>query len=373
MKTILITGGAGFIGSHLADVLITKGYRVRCLDSLEPQVHGGVKPDYLNPKVEYIWGNVLEGPALNKALQGVEGIFYLSASVGVGQSMYEIERYVKNNTYAASVFLQKLSELPPTQRPSKIVVASSMSIYGEGSYHCSRCGPMEGVLRTKEQLKRKQWELICPQCKEPLASVPVPETRSLNPTSVYAITKRDHEELFLAVGRAYNIPSAALRFFNIYGERQALSNPYTGVLAIFSARVLNNNAPLIFEDGRQSRDFIHVSDIVQGCILALENPAADYEAFNVGTGRPTSVLEVAEKVQQGLGRKTGIEIAGQFREGDIRNCYADITKIQKTLHFQPRLSVEEGFQHLLAWVRTQRPADTVSHATTQLREKGLTY
>ena len=370
-KQILVTGGAGFIGSHLADALLERGYRVTVLDSLEKQVHGTSKPDYLDPRAKYIWGSVLDPAALQSALSGAEAAFYFSASVGVGQSMYEIERYVHNNSLAAARFLQKVVDLPPAQRPRKLVVASSMSLYGEGRYLCPRCGPMDPPARSRDQMQGRQWEPICPGCRSRLDPVSTPESKLPQPTSIYAITKRDHEELFLAVGRAYGIPSVALRFFNVYGTRQALSNPYTGVLAIFCARVLNDRPPYIFEDGLQTRDFICVSDIVQACLLALERPQADYEILNVGTGRPVSILEVAQKLQEGLEKNVKVEISGKFREGDIRHCTADISKIGRLLGFKPRVFLEQGIPELLSWVRTQNPEDCVPEASEALERRGL--
>lgn len=369
-KKILVTGGAGFIGSHLIDRLIQLGHSVRSLDSLEKQVHGKNKPDYLNPQAEYLWGNVLDAEALEKALQGAEAVFYFAASVGVGQSMYEIERYVKNNTYAASVFLQKI--IDSQKRPQKIIVASSMSLYGEGAYHCDGCGPVTPSLRSKEQLLKKLWEMRCPVCKKELRPIPTTEEKQPLPTSVYAITKRDHEELFLSVGRAYGIPTVALRFFNIYGERQALSNPYTGALAIFSSRVLNGNPPIIFEDGLQTRDFIHVSDIVHANLLALETPRADYEIFNVGSGVPTSVLEVANKIQVRIGKRTGVQMVRQFRAGDIRHCFADVEKIRRLLQFQCRMELTAGIGQLMDWVQKQKTPDRSEQATHELQMRGLT-
>jgi dTDP-L-rhamnose 4-epimerase len=256
MARMLVTGGAGFIGSHLVDALVKSGKQVRILDSLEPQVHGPSRqaPPYLNPAAELVVGDVRDRGQLQAALEGVQVVFHLAAAVGVGQSMYEIERYVSANTLGTSVLLDILANRNPGVR--KLVVASSMSLYGEGSYRCPHCGPMEPAQRTEEQMSRSQWEPHCPSCGTSLEAVPTPEGKPLQPTSIYAISKKDQEEMSLCVGRAYGIPVVALRFFNVYGPRQALSNPYTGAAAIFSSRAMNGNPPLVYEDGLQSRDFV---------------------------------------------------------------------------------------------------------------------
>jgi len=372
-KIILVTGGAGFVGSHLVDALVARGERVRVLDSLERQVHGGRRPTYLNKRADYRWGDVANRALLKKALQGVDRVFYLAAAVGVGQSMYEVDHYIQKNTTAAGIFWQTVIDLPASRRPKKMVVASSMSIYGEGAYRCARCGPTQARLRPRAQLTKRQWECRCDTCGGILRPRPTPESHPLRPTSVYAVTKRDHEELFIALGQAYQIPTVAMRFFNIYGTRQALSNPYTGILAIFSSRVLNGNPPLIFEDGRQSRDFTHVSDIVRACLLAMDKPKANYQVYNVGTGHPTTVLDVARRVQDGLHCKTGLQVVRRFREGDIRHCYGDISKIQKELGFRARMTLAAGLAELLSWVRTQRSQDRVTSAARQLHRKGLAH
>ena len=298
-ETVLVTGGAGFIGSHLVDALLERGKHVRVLDNLDPQVHGGLaergeRPPYLNPEVEFILGDVRDYELVSRALQGVDVLFHEAARVGVAQSMYEIAGYTSANTYGAAVLLQAVADF--RQRPRKLITASSMSIYGEGAYRCPEHGLVFPRLRPIEQLQRREWELRCPGggCDQTLTPVPTNEAKPLYPTSVYAINKRDHEELFLTMGVAYNLPAVALRYFNVYGPRQALSNPYTGVAAIFSSRLLNGKAPLIYEDGRQLRDFTHVSDIVQANLLVMDEPEADYQALNVGCGRALSIGDMAE-------------------------------------------------------------------------------
>jgi dTDP-L-rhamnose 4-epimerase len=366
---ILVTGGAGFIGSHLVDALVARGHSVRILDAIVPQVHGNASPKHLNPKAEFISGDICDPAALERALDGVEVIFHQAAEVGVGQSMYQIGRYVGANTLGTALLLEKIVHTKARLR--KLVVASSMSIYGEGSYRCAKCGPAAPQLRPAAQLQQRRWEVECPTCSAPLEPVPTTEDKTLFPTSVYAITKQDQEQLCVVVGRTYGIPTVALRYFNVYGTRQALSNPYTGVCAIFSSRLLNDHSPVVYEDGGQTRDFVHVSDIVAANLLAIESDRADYQAVNVGTGRPTSVLEVARLLARGLGKQLEPEITGQYREGDIRHCIADISRARTLLGYQPKVSLKEGIPQLIEWVRTQTAADKVAEATSELAARAL--
>jgi len=247
-----------------------------------------------------------------------------------------------------------------------------MSVYGEGKYSCGNCGVVYPKLRSLSQLSRGDWEMRCPVCNQEVRSLPTDEGKPLYPTSVYAISKRDQEEMCLTIGRAYNIPTVALRYFNTYGPRQALSNPYTGIAAIFSSRILNDNSPCIFEDGMQSRDFTHISDIVRANLLAMENERADYEVFNVGTGRPLTVLGMAETLIKNLGSSVNIDIVRKYREGDIRHCYADISKIQEKLGFSPQLRFEEGISDLTGWVKRQKALDQFDKSQRELKEKKLT-
>ncbi len=371
MERVLVTGGAGFIGSHLVDALVESGRRVRVLDSLESQVHGPSRqaPPYLNPAAELVVGDVRNRDRLRAALEGIQVVFHLAAAVGVGQSMYEIERYVSANTLGTSVLLDVLANENPGVR--KLVVASSMSLYGEGSYRCPSCGPMEAPLRTEEQMARSVWEPLCPSCGEPLQAVATPESKPLQPTSIYAISKKDQEEMSLCIGRAYGIPVVALRFFNVYGPRQALSNPYTGAAAIFSSRALNGKPPLVYEDGLQSRDFVHVSDVAQALVLAMQSRQADYGVFNVGTGRALTVLEMAELICRKVG-PAGLHpnVAKKFRKGDIRHCYADISRIT-ALGYKPKVAFEDGIRDLVSWVTTQSAEDRLEQASEELKRRGL--
>ncbi len=368
-KSVLVTGGAGFIGSHLVDALLEEGYEVRVFDNLEPQVHReGKVPDYFNREAEFIRGDVRDREALSRALKGVEVVFHHAAAVGVGQSMYEIRRYVETNTLGSANLLDILAN--EKHKVERLVVASSMSIYGEGKYLCPHCGVIYPKLRPDEQLKEQRWEMRCPHCGGEAKPEATDEDKPLYPSSIYAITKRSQEESFLCFGRAYRIPTVALRYFNVYGPRQALSNPYTGVAAIFSARILNGRPPVVYEDGLQSRDFIHVQDIVEATLLAMEK--GDFQVFNVGTGRPLTVLEMARILIEKLGGE-GLEpqIVGRYRRGDIRHCYADITKIQKRLGFQPRVKFEEGISDLIAWVNREEAIDRFQEVEEELASKSL--
>jgi dTDP-L-rhamnose 4-epimerase len=368
---VLITGGAGFIGSHLADRLLAEGHDVKALDSLDPQVHrDGERPDYLDPAVELQVGDVRDHEAVARALDGVDAVYHFAAAVGVGQSMYEIERYTSVNTIGAAVVLEEALERRDAIR--KLVVASSMSIYGEGQYRNPRTGE-SGIapgLRPESQLAAKQWELLSDD-GDPLEPEPTAETKPLRPTSVYAVSKRDHEELFLSVGAAYGIPAVALRFFNVYGERQALSNPYTGVAAIFSSSLLNDRAPIVYEDGTQTRDFVDVRDLVRGCALVLTTDGADGSTVNLGTGRPTSILEVARTIAAGLGKEIEPEIVQQYRAGDIRHCFADTRLAEEMLGFKAEIAFADGMRDLLVWLEGQEAVDAADLAREALVARGL--
>jgi dTDP-L-rhamnose 4-epimerase len=369
---VLITGGAGFIGSHLADALLARGHEVRALDNLDPQVHpGSQRPAYLDERVELLVGDVRDHRAVADALEGVDHVVHFAAAVGVGQSMYEIERYTSINAIGGAVVLEEIVKRRDQLR--RVLVASSMSIYGEGRYRCEQHGLLAPQVRSDEQLDARDWELHCPECGRVLEPLPTGEDKPVQPMSIYAVNKRDHEEMFLAIGRAHRLPTVAMRFFNVYGDRQALSNPYTGVAAIFGGRLLNDKRPLVFEDGLQSRDFVHVSDIAAGCVAALETGGADDRAVNLGTGVPRSVLDVATELARGLGKEhLQPEIVNKFRAGDIRHCVADISLARETLGFEPKVAFADGMQELLGWVATQQATDSVDAAAGQLEAAGLT-
>lgn len=370
-KQVLITGGAGFVGSHLADGLLRAGHRVRVIDDLTPQVHPNGPPDYLSPEVELVQGDVRDPNRLREVLSDVDVIFHFASTVGVGQSMYEISRYMSVNTLGTAELLQTL--LDNKLKPQKLVVASSMSIYGEGRYVCSECGKENfPPVRSVKQLREGRWEVNCDVCNGVLKPVPTNETKPSEINSVYALSKRDQEELCLIYGRNYDLPVTALRFFNIYGTRQALSNPYTGVAAVFASRMLNNQAPLIFEDGEQQRDFVSIHDIVQANLLAMERPESDGEVINIGGGVPITIRKVAELLAKALGKSVEPVVTNKYRAGDIRHCFADISKARKLLGYEPQITHEEGFRELAEWLAGQEAEDKAETMLQELSTYGLT-
>ena len=368
-KKILVTGGAGFIGSFLVDRLIEEGNDVRIFDNLEEQVHQGSTPEYLNEKAEFINGDVCNYDGLKKAVEDVEVISHQAAMVGVGQSQYQPKRYVDVNTGGTANLLEIL--VNEEHDVKKLIVASSMSIYGEGAYQCESCGELSPELRPDEQMARQEWEVQCPSCGKALKPVPTTEEKKLQSNSIYAITKKDQEEMCLNIGRSYGIPAVALRYFNVFGPRQSLSNPYTGVVAIFLSRIKNNNPPLIFEDGLQSRDFISVHDIVNANLLTMNSSAADYDYFNVGAGRQITILDIAEILAKLQNSDVKPEIVGKFRKGDVRHCFSDSSKIKSKLGFEPKVEFEDGIRELMEWSAGVKADDKVEAATEELREKGL--
>ncbi|MFN7117435.1 MAG: NAD-dependent epimerase/dehydratase family protein [Saprospiraceae bacterium] len=369
-KRCLITGGAGFIGAHLANELLSAGYEVRVMDSLEEQVHGDLysAPEYLSKEVELIIGDVRDRRILHRALRDVDVVYHLAARVGVGQSMYEIKDYTDVNNVGTATLMEELMENPV----EKLIVASSMSIYGEGMYRDAAGFNYDQASRKVEHLKNGEWELYNDNGAY-LQPIPTPENKTPALASVYALNKYDQERLCLIAGKAYDIPTVALRFFNVYGPYQALSNPYTGVLAIFASRFLNNKAPLIFEDGLQKRDFVNVKDVARACRLAMEVAAAQDEVFNIGSGEDYTILEITRQLQQTLCKEMiEPQVTGKYRVGDIRHCYADISKARQILGYQPQIALAEGLEELAAWLEGQIAIDLVDKASSELAARGLT-
>jgi dTDP-L-rhamnose 4-epimerase len=364
---ILITGGAGFIGSHLADELLRRGHTVRILDNLSPQVHGAERrrPDYLAREAELRVGDVRDAEAVRAALEGADAVYHLAAAVGVGQSMYQVADYTGANSLGTAVLLEALLRRPA----ARLIVTSSMSVYGEGLYRDANGRPVQHAERTASQLREGDFEPRGAD-REPLSPLPTPEGKPPSLSSIYALTKYDQERMCLILGRAYNIPTFALRLFNVYGPRQALSNPYTGVLAIFAARYLNGNPPLIYEDGRQRRDFVHVRDVVRAGLLALEADEAAAGTYNIGSGRPVTIAELAGRLRAFLGGPPP-QILGTCRAGDIRHCFADITRARRVLGYAPEVTLEQGLSELCGWLAGQRALDQTEQAQQELQQRGL--
>jgi dTDP-L-rhamnose 4-epimerase len=371
MAKYLVTGGCGFIGSHLVDRLVALGHRVRVLDCLDPQVHDRGRPDYLNEGAEYLFAGVGDVDALTRCMEATDVVFHFAACVGVGQSMYEIERYTRSNTLDTARLMDLIAN-GRVHRPRKLIVASSMSVYGEGAYDCGRCGAATPAPRRAEDMTAGRWEPVCASCGSALEAIPTAESKPVDPTSVYALGKYDQERLCVEVGRAYDLPVTALRFFNVYGPRQALSNPYTGVAAIFSSRIKAGRPPVVFEDGRQRRDFVSVHDIVTANLLVMDEPRADFGVFNVGSGESIAIADLAVLLLDLYGRSGTLEpeISGQFRKGDIRHCFADVSRLRE-LGFSPSIELREGLQELAAWAAETEAEDRFDAARRELEGRGL--
>jgi len=346
-KNILITGGAGFIGSHLADELLARGHSVRALDSLIPALHGkeARRPAYLDPRVELIIGDVREGAAVERALEGIDAVYHFAAAVGVGQSMYEVERYTSVNNLGTAVLMDRLVRKPV----ERLVIASSMSVYGEGLYRDRTGATREVPTRTPEQLRRSEWD---PRVDgRTLTPVPTPETKAVRLESVYALSKHDQERMCLVLGRAYGIPTVALRFFNVFGSRQSLSSPCPGVLATFASRLLAGRRAVVFEDGEQRRDFVSVHDVARACVLALSSDTAPGAALNIASGESRTIAQMARKIAKLVGKPhLSPEITGQYRTGDVRHCFADVRRAEQVLGFRAAVDIDAGLAELVRWI-----------------------
>jgi dTDP-L-rhamnose 4-epimerase len=376
MNKVLITGGAGFIGSNLALKLISKGYEVTVLDNLSIQIHGedpiNTSPLYCSiyDKVKFINGTVTSKLDWLSAIEGQDVIVHLAAETGTGQSMYEIQKYVDINVGGTALMLDILANTKHTIK--KLVVASSRAIYGEGKYQCQEHGIVFPVERTNEDMSRGDFNCKCPKCDITVDLMPTCEESKLHPTSVYGITKLNQEQMVLTVGKSLGIPAVAFRYQNVYGPGQSLSNPYTGILSIFSTRIKNGNEISIFEDGQESRDFVYIDDVVDATILGIENENANYNSFNVGTGRRTDVLTVAQTLIEKYGQPVEVKVTGNYRLGDIRDNYADLSKISDLIGFTPKVMFEEGISNFVNWVNDQEiRKDNYEESIEIMKSKGL--
>ena len=373
MKKILITGGAGFIGSSLCDKLFDKGYIITVLDNLSPQIHGN-KESFLFKRIKnkciFIKGDVRCKEDWKKAIKGQEIIIHLAAETGTGQSMYEKSKYFDVNVKGTEYMLELLRQ--KNHKVEKIIVASSRAIYGEGKYICMNHGVVYPSTRNEIDMKRGDFNPKSDFCSSTLQLVATDEKSRIHPSSIYGITKQKQEELILSAGKSLNIPVVAFRYQNVYGPGQSLSNPYTGILSVFSTRILNNNNIDVYEDGEQSRDFVYIEDVVDATILGIEKESANGEAFNVGSGEASSVREIAEYLKISYDSSINILISGKFRLGDIRHNFADLTKIKNRLGYIPKYNLKKGISEFVCWVKTQEiMLDKYEESIEELKQKGF--
>ena len=372
IRNVLVTGGAGYIGSHLVDNLVKRDYEVTILDNLEPQVHrSGNWPSYANPKATYVRGDVRDRAVFEPLVLAADAVVHFGAAVSVGQSMYQVDRYVDVNTRGTALLLDIL--VNTKHHVEKVIVASSIGVYGEGAYTCSVHGSVAPTIRSEAQLAARDWEQRCPVCHEHVASIPTPEDKALYRDNIYSMTKYHQEEMVLLIGRTYSIPAVAPRFFNVYGPRQSLSNPYAGVAAIWLSRLLNDKQPVVFEDGGQLRDFVSIHDVVDCLTLMLETPGADYLPVNVGSGETVTILEIAKLLSKLTGKQIEPQITLTGRKFDIRHNTADITLARQKLGYSPKVTLEQGFGELIEWAKTTPDVavDFFDKALEELRAKGL--
>jgi len=369
VASVLVTGGAGFVGSHLVDALLQSGHDVRVLDNLDPQAHEGGVARFLADEAELVVADLRDREAVGRALAGVEVVLHQAGMVGNGQSMYDIHRYVDVNACGTAILLEEV--IRRCDRVRRVVAASSMVVYGEGAYTCAEHGPVAPPRRELNDLARGMWEPRCPRCRALLQAVATPEDWPLRPTSPYGVSKRSCEELVLIAGRASGVETVALRYLNVFGSRQALCNPYTGVAAIMCTRLLHHRRPLVFEDGRQRRDLVHVSDVVRANLLAMDAPDAPGSAVNIGTGVPITVAELARTLARELGSDLEPEITYAYRAGDIRHCIADLALARRLLGFEAKRDRADALHELAEWVATETPIDRTEKANEDLVARGL--
>lgn len=373
---ILITGGAGFIGSNLTLKLIEKGHHITVLDNLSPQIHGDNPKEFsplyksIEGKVHFIEGTVTSRSDWEKALIGQDTIVHLAAETGTGQSMYQIEKYTQVNIEGTALMLDILAN--QKHQVKKVIVASSRAIYGEGKYSCPKCGIVYPLVRKNENMSKGDFECKCPLCQNKVFLLATSEDSKIHPTSVYGITKHNQEQMVMTVCPAIGIAGVAFRYQNVYGPGQSLSNPYTGILSIFSTQIKNGNSINIFEDGKESRDFVFIDDVVDATILGLEKEEADNNVFNVGTGTAVDVITVTEELQNNYKINVPVNISGNYRLGDIRHNYADLNLIQKKLNFTPKFDFAEGIKKFTNWVNMQEvQIDRYQESIEEMKKRGL--
>jgi dTDP-L-rhamnose 4-epimerase len=371
MSRVLITGGAGFIGSHTADLLLRQGHTVRILDCLDPQVHGAIEsfPGYIDPAVECVLGDVRDPDAVEAALDGVDAVYHLASLTGVGQSMYDMKAYVETNCGGTATVLEVL--VKRKQKLRRFVLASSRAVYGEGACQCEHCGVVQPAMRQKEEMERGHFDVSCPLCSGPVVTMPTAEDSPLTPISTYAWTKKHQEELCQYAARTFCMPVTILRYFNVYGPRQSLQNPYTGVVSIFYSRLVAGQPISIYERGKPVRDFIYVADVARANVLALDSGLAPGICINVGSGTPSTILDVARALGNACGRVPDLQDKGEFRVGDIYACYADLKTATRLLRYAPEVTLGEGMAAFAVWANGQEAVDLYPRTVAELERHGL--
>lgn len=371
MASILITGGAGFIGSHTADALIEAGHEVRVLDTLDAQVHGSIDrfPEYMHKDVECIRGDVRDFNDVTRALEGVDAVYHFAAQTGVGQSMYDIRAYVDSNVTGTATLLEVIVKTDTSLQA--LVLASSRAVYGEGTHACPVHGSICPEPRQRKDMEQGEFDIFCPQCRSVLSSLPTPEDRVLQPLSVYARTKLQQEELCQYAAQTFGLPVRILRYFNVYGSRQSLRNPYTGVVSIFFSRIMANQPIYLYEHGTPGRDFVHVSDVCRANLLALDRPVPAGMCINVGAGRENTIGEIADALGKACAVSPDTQDSGQFRVGDIHSCYADIDRARRVLGYEPGMSLEQGMREFSDWARQQESVDLYHQTVDELQRYNL--
>ncbi len=368
---VLITGGAGFIGSHTGDALLEAGYRVRVLDNLDPQIHGSTDrfPTYLNPQIEYLRGDIRRPEDVRNALQDASHIYHFASLTGVGQSMYDMRDYAEINVAGTATLLE---EIIKNKCPiKKFVLASSRAVYGEGTHRCPSCGIVFPALRNPQSMKQGQFAVLCPSCNRETTSVATSEDRPLIPISFYGLTKKAQEDQCHYASQTFGLPTVVLRYFNVYGSRQSLINPYTGIISIFFSRMADAKPISVYEHGLPLRDYVHVQDVVQANLKALSADLPHYTILNVGTGKSTNIVDVVSSLAHALGRQPYLLDEAEYRVGDIHSCVADITKIKKMLYYEPKVALETGIQEFVHWAREQKTRDAYEDMIERLRSFGI--